>query len=225
MIGVVLGFVAADLGFGIYDAVRAAQGSLPSRTVGIVQAVVASPQVVAFGAMHIVLSKGSEGDQGATAGVLFLPGLANSLFAHGIWASQSPALPAGVPLGVSAAVGFDTTMTASILTRAGQGHLSGTGMGVAQMVLTAPQIAASAYALAREPGNTAGWGLLTAWSGVIFTHGLVSTIVGGRSEAPPPPPPPPPVAPRPPLLVPGSLDVGPMPVTGGGGVALSGRWL
>jgi hypothetical protein len=217
-------FLLVDAGFGIYDGVRAGNGALPSRGVGIAQASVASLQVVTFDTLHVVLSV-KKGDSPYLGGLVLLPGLANSLFIHGVWASQTPALPAGVPLGVSATVGFDTALTASILARAGTGHLSGRGMGVAQMVLTAPSIAAFAYEGARDPSDKGAWAGLAAWSGAIFAHGLVSAIAG--ASAPPPPPAAPPAAPpeKPPLLVPASLHLGPVPMAGGGGVALGGQWL
>jgi len=229
LIGVVAGFLAADVGFAIHDGVKAGHGEAPSRGVGIAQAVVAAPQVMGFGVFHLVASADGNGDDIPVAPLVFFPGLANSLFMHGVWASQTPSASPGVLLGVSSAVGFDTALTASILARAGTRHVSGRAMGVVQMVLTAPQIAASSYALTRDPGNTAGWAALTAWSGAIFAHGLVSAIFGGRSPQddlpPPPPPPPPPVPEKPPLMVPASLHLGPVPMAGGGGIGLSGQWL
>jgi hypothetical protein len=222
-------FVAADIGFGIYDSVKVAHGLLPARGVSIAEATVAAPQVVALGAGIAVLGAHEERENSPPMGLMILlPGVVNTLFMHGVWGAQTTIARPGVLYGVSAAVGFDTVLLTADLGRASERHFSTRGMGITQMLLTAPQIAASAYGIVRDSGNARGWAALAGGSGALFAHGLVSTIVGGRPpELPnrPPEPPPPPSPPSPTLHVPASIEAAPMPIASGFGVGVRGTWL
>src|ERR1700722_2785756 len=73
-------FLAVDVGLGIYHGVRAGEGGLRTRGVGIAQAAVASPQVLAFGILHGVGSAGHESEKAPVTGLVLVPGLANALF-------------------------------------------------------------------------------------------------------------------------------------------------
>jgi hypothetical protein len=94
-------------------------------------------------------------------------------------------------------------------------------LGAMEMALTAPQIAVSAYGIRADPHNVGGYAAIAGWSGALFAHGLVSVALPRDTRRPPAEPVPPP---KPPLLVPASIEIGPAPVVGGGGLRLAGRW-
>jgi hypothetical protein len=229
LVAALVDFGVADVSFGVYDALKAGHGELPARGVGIAEAVVAAPQVIAFGALHGMLAIEANDRDVDSAVTVLLPGVANTLFGHGLaGAALSTARP-DVLYGVPWAVGFDTAFTVSALAAAGGHHLFSRPLGAVEMALTAPQIAVASYAIVKDPHGVLGWAPLVGWSGALFVHGLVSVIVP-RPEPPPPPETPPaapaepPVPPRPPLLVPGSIEVGPAPIAGGGGVSVRGAF-
>jgi hypothetical protein len=226
-VGVIGAFALADIGFGIYDGVKAGRGEPPARGVAIAESVVAAPQVVisliAVGAFGRDVARNG-GDQSV---LLVATGISSALFTHGVWGAQAPPVHQGVLEGVSWAVGCDAAFSVTAIAAATRPTLFGRAVGGVEMALTAPQIAAMSYGIVKDPHDVALWAPMTAWSGALFLHGLLSVALSrdASSEPPPPPPPPePPPPPKPPLLVPGSIEVGPAPIASGAGVSVRGRW-
>jgi hypothetical protein len=212
----------ADVGFGVYDAIQAGRGAVPPRGAAYAEIAVAVPQSIVFGAVHAGLTADAHDNNVELAPLIIFPGLANTLLVHGAFSAGLPTARPGIVFGTSCAIGFDSALTVSALGASVRGHLFPRTLGAVEMVLTAPQIAVASYASVKEP-HTPGWTGLAAWSGSLFAHGLLSTLIP-RKEDPPPEPPPQPEPSRPPLLVPGSLDVAPMPVAGGAVFSVRGRW-
>lgn len=238
LVVVAAGIVITDVVFAAHGISVAGKGELPTAGWSIAETVFTVPQTVASNIfVSTVLLK--DDDDGVHAAALIPTIGVTILTTHGIWGtavSESHAARPGVLAGSSIAVGADVALTTSILACTFAGKLSGRPVGILNMVFTAPQVAAASYLAATTPASDrAGWIGLSAWSGALFVHGLVSAIHGhGDSqsdpvEAPSPPPPDPlptpvntPPAPlplvpdnRPPLMVPESLRVGPTIVTDG----------
>jgi hypothetical protein len=230
LIATLVGLGAADVGFGIYDGVTAGRGRFPAVGASIAEALVTAPQVIVFDSGYAVVASDVRDDHNTEmAPLVLLPGVSNALFVHGTWSLLLPSSghalifpdpSPGVLYGVSWALGFDLAFTEPAIIGAFKQQLFPRALGGVEMALTAPQIAAASYGLAKDPHNTAGWAMIAGWSGGLFVHGLLSAAIPHVEPARPPPPPPPP---KHPLLVPASIQVKPVPVTHGVALSVSGR--
>lgn len=231
--------VITDVVFAAHGISVAGKGELPTQGWSIAETAFTIPQTVAANVFTSVLRSNARADERNRAAAL-LPTIGVTILStHGIWSTATTNVRPGVLAGTSIAVGADIALTTNVLLSTASGHLSGRPVGITNMVFTAPQVAVASYLAATTPASgRAGWIALSAWSGALFVHGLVSAIhghVGSDSEpsegplpadhVPPPPspakapptPPPPRLVPdnRPPLMVPESLRVGPTIVTDG----------
>jgi hypothetical protein len=231
--------VIPDIVFASYGITVAAKGQLPSSGWSIAETVWTVPQTITGNLLYSELGR-HQGDDTALQTILLLPTIGVSILStHGIWSSATTNVRPSVLAWSSVAVGADVALTTGILSSSRHGKLSGRPIGITTMLFTAPQVAAASYFAATKPApDRAGWIALSAWSGTLFLHGLISTLAGGETredqpeDAPPAPPPPPPVRMtpsqpvrpvpdnRPPLMVPESLRVGPTIVTDGVATAL-----
>ncbi len=143
------------------------------------------------------------------------------LTTHGIWATATTDVHPGVLAGSSIVVGIDVALTSGVISSLGAGRFPGRAGGVVTLLFTGPQVAATGYLAAISPASDrGGWIALSAWSGALFTYGLVSAIHdhgAARAVTTSAPPAPPPLVPdkRPPLIVPESIRLGPTVVSDG----------
>jgi len=210
-----------DVGFGVYDGVRAARGERSPTGVGVGEAVFVAPQAVVFGTAHAVFTADAPDDDTLTAATVLVPAFTYSMLVHDLASEKLPTARTGVLYGVSWAAGLDLAFTVPALAAAGKHRLFPRALGAMEVALTVPQIAVASYGLLKDPGNTAGWAALAGCSSALFVHGLLSAAIPRRQ---PPVALPAAEAPRRPLQVPFSIDVGPAPVRGGGGIGVMGRW-
>ena len=103
----------------------------------------------------------------------------SAIATHGIWGLAGPRTDNNLLMGGSYAVGANVAFTLGALGAATGGHLPGAYFGGVEMAGTAPALAVGVYELT-SPGRPykpffAG---ITAWSGALFAHGLVSLAVG-----------------------------------------------
>jgi hypothetical protein len=222
LVTLTIGLAIADATFATYDIVVGAKKELPSRGWTIAETVVTAPQTLLFNGM--LWGFGAKEDSGIITGASFPIMGVTALTTHGIWGTASTKVDPVVLVGVSSSIGINTTLTGYNIARAVNRKLGSRSMGIAGMIVTAPQIAVSGVQLGTGASHRGAWIGLTTWSGVLFLHGLASAIWGGRREDPPPPdpppPPPPPVDPpgdrsKPPLMVPAQIHFGPTMVTDG----------
>lgn len=238
---IVAGIVITDVAFATYGITVASKGELPSAGWAIGETVFTVPQTI-VGHILVGVLRSKEDDDDPISLLAIVPTIGVSILStHGVWATATTDVRPGVLAGSSVAVGADLALTTAALASTRNGRLSGRPVGITTMLFTAPQVAAASYIAATSPASDrGGWIALSAWSGALFVHGLVSTIAGHGSsdpapvEAPPPPPiplpplppakaPPPPLQMpdnRPPLMVPESLRIGPMMVTDGVATAM-----
>ena len=223
-VAVVVGFVIADITFGVYDIGSAANGSLPAKPWAIAEAVVTTPEAVVAGGLLGVFSNERAWETDPRTLLLVFPAsVFGSLSAHGIWGAATDRIPPAVLFGASPLIGTNVALTSFAIGRAAFGHLGGRPFGVLETVLTAPQVALGGVQASRDAANRPGWIALSAWSGALLVHGIASIIAGPHETPPPEPPPPPPPRPtppeeeKPPLKVPYPYTIrfGPMLVTDG----------
>jgi len=231
--------VIPDVTFATYDIVVASKGELPSSGWSIAETITTVPQTLLFNPMYAAVQDNDDGKDSLQV-LLLVPAAGSAILStHGIWSAATVNVRPAVLAGSSIAVGVNAALSTGVLANAVNGRFSGRAVGFAGMLLTAPQIAVGSYLSATSPSsNRAGWIGLTAWSGTLFLHGLVSMIRGHEShkvEPAPPVPPPPPLLQQPPpfvpnerptLLVPASIRVGPTVVSDGvasaPGIGISG---
>ncbi len=86
-------------------------------------------------------------------------------------------------MGGSWAIGANLVLTAGAVGGAAGGHLPGAVFGALEVAGTAPSIAVGAYELA-SPGRPSkpAFAGLTAWSALLFAHGVASLVVGIRER-------------------------------------------
>ena len=168
---------AVDLGFGVYDTAVLARKELPLRGVAVGEAVVAAPQVSLAHLGHaIFVGMSGANDHPLTAALVLVPSVTDALLAHGIWGAASTTVRPDVLYGVSAAIGVDSALTTAAVVYGVCGRTEGRALGAGAMMLTAPQIAVSSWAMVKDPGNRPWWGVLVGVSGAHFVYGLVSTV-------------------------------------------------
>jgi hypothetical protein len=210
-----VGVALTDLGFTTYDVVRAANREPPARGAAIAEAIVATPQAVIFaGAFGALLATKPTRDPITTLAIL-PPMWTGALAAHGIWGAASDRVRPELLPALSLMIGTDATLSTFAIMHGVEGHVLPRHLGISAMVLTAPQIAVGVTAAVKSERDRNAWIGAVGWSGAIFVHGLVSTILGGAPPPEPPePPPPPPVPEKPPLLVPASMQITPAVIPG-----------
>jgi len=218
---VVAAVVIPDIVFATYDISVAGKGELPSPGWSIAETILTVPQTVLGNSFYSTVQSKESSDPALQVLTLVPTVGVTILSTHGIWSTATTNVRPGVLAGTSVAVGADIALTMGVIASTQGGHFSGRPVGITTMLFTAPQVAAASYLAATNPSSTrAGWIALSAWSGTLFVHGLVSTIRGVDQreptpvEATPPDPPPPPNS-RSPLLVPASLRLGPTIVSDG----------
>jgi hypothetical protein len=198
VVGIAL--AVADVTFGAYDIVFAARDSRPARGWAIAESVVTTPQALVANGIFAAYADDSSIDTAPeTVAILLVPMALGSLSAHGIWSAGSDRIAPGVVFGASPLIATDVALTSVAIGRAARRRLGSRAFGIAQVVLTAPQVVLGAVQTSQDPVNRAGWISLTAWSGALLVHGIASAVAGAHGEPPPPPQPPRPPGPTPPV--------------------------
>jgi hypothetical protein len=224
-LGATVGALAlVDVSFAVYDGVQAGRGQVLPLGAAVAQGLIAAPQVLVFDTLHAVatsaFSEGSE-DENLLAPLVLVPGLANTLTLNAALNSAPRSVPPGTLYAVSWALGFDMAFTIPAIVAAGQHRLLPRSFSAVEMALTAPQIAAASYGIVKDRQHLATYAPITAWSSALFVHGLVSAAIPRRDPAAASAPA---ESPKPPLMVPASIEVGPATIARGGGLQVSGRF-
>lgn len=211
--------LAADVTFTAHDAMVAGRDELPTHGWSTAEMVVTAPQMLLLnGGLAAVASRPNS--QVLQLALVFPAVWTTSLTTHGIWGLATDEVRPYNLLGVSPAIGANTTFTTVALVSAIQGKLPTPALGVAQMVLTLPQTIAGTYQAVTHERERDLWIGLAAWSGALFLHGTAAVIWGPRR--------PPPETDDASLFDPARLQLGPTVVSDGiarvPGVAAFGRF-
>jgi hypothetical protein len=209
-----------------YDTKTVAEGHLPSKGWAIAEAAVGVPQAVLGNALYIAVGRDAEPSEPANVALLLLPIGLTSMATHGVWGAATTNVRPAALYGYSPLIGTNVALTAAAVGEAARGRLHGLPVGIAQTVLTAPQVVLGAVQIAHDPANRGIWIGETAWTTALLAHGIASIVAAAqeeREQREQPPAPPSPPRPRndddeddgPPLHVPSSFHVTPGVVTDG----------
>jgi hypothetical protein len=120
-----------------------------------------------------------EGGGGGTTAAAAFGMWTNALLAHGIWAKSADVVRPRPQLGLSAALGANVALTSAAIGVLSGGSRETLSFGVLQILGTAPTVVVGIRALAdRDVGDKPAWAALTAWSGVLFAHGVTNIALG-----------------------------------------------
>jgi hypothetical protein len=169
-----------DVTFTIHDATLQWQNKRQSTGWAIAETALTLPQVGLFNAgLTWAHSKGDNDDISTMDALAVIPSVWTSQLAtHGIWSLASDKVRLGDLYGVSWAIGANLTFTVGAVSGLFGKRLGGPIFGIMEMVGTTPSIAVGLYrSLGKVDADQPAWIALTAWSGVLWVHGLASTVI------------------------------------------------
>jgi hypothetical protein len=138
------------------------------------------PQALFFNG--ILASGAASGDSSGTLIFGTLAGAyTTSLATNGIWLLASDRDPLSL-YGLSWAIGANTAFTSAAVGTIIGKKWPGRAFGLFEMVAMTPTLTVGAVRLADPTSERIAWGVLMGWSGVLFTHGLVSAIHGDSTK-------------------------------------------
>lgn len=169
--------VGADIAFTAYTASRVSDNKEPAQAWMIAQSVLTSAQTVAINGLAIWLDLEDDDEEGAELLTLIPSIWVGTLATFSTWTLARPgdeSLDARMGLSFVAATNLAFTSTA-IGSFADDGH-SPYYLSIPQTALMAPQSVLTAIQAARDESGRPGWIALSAWSGVLAIHGVVSLV-------------------------------------------------
>jgi len=162
------------------DLVYLPNGRRPAIGWSITKAVIGVPQALFYNG--ILASSAASGDSSGTLIFgTFASAYTTSLAVNGIWLLASDRDPSSL-YGLSWAIGANTAFTSAAVGTIIGKKWPGTSFGFFEMVAMAPTLTVGAVRLADPTSERLAWGVLMGWSGVLFTHGLVSVIHGDSTK-------------------------------------------
>jgi hypothetical protein len=147
---------------------------------GIAKVALGAPQAVFYDGLA-GYTAAINGDRDVLIVSTFAGAYTGSLTANGIWSLAQDRDPLSL-YGFSWAIGANTAFTsAAIGTLVGRSW-PGRAFGILEMVATAPSLAVGAIRMADPTSERIAWGAIMGWSGVLFTHGLVSALHKDKND-------------------------------------------
>jgi len=204
LIGVGIAVLAAgDVVFSVRDIVAVARDEHPGFAWSLSESLITGPQTIGFGIATAVLSAEEHEDDATLASLLMAPAESwlATLTTHGLWGAMDRGVDPEGLFGASPLIGGNFALTLVAVGNAAAGRLPPIGPAAIETLGAAPGSIVGGYYIAKDEDHRGLWIGLTAWSGALFVHGLISCIVGavdddeGTDDYPPPPPPPPPEPP------------------------------
>lgn len=166
----------------ITDLVFSIGGERQPKEWAITKIWVCAPQTVLY---HGLSFGFSYGDEERIAALTTLMGASTgAMTTSGIWSLADDIDPASL-YGISWAIGANTAFTSMAL-----GDLFGSrrrrmrALGIVEMASMVPTMAVSAFRLTDPTSSRPAWGALAGWSGLLFVHGLVATVVEKKRSGP-----------------------------------------
>jgi len=211
LLGVGIAVLAAgDLTFSVRDIVAVARDEHPGFAWSLSETLITGPQTIAFGVATAVLSADRSEEDATLASLLMAPGASwlGTLTAHGLWGAMDPGAAPGGLFGASPLIGGNFSLTLVAVGNAAAGRLPPIGPAAIETLGATPGAIVGGYYIAKDEDHRGLWIGLTAWSGTLFVHGLISCIAGAihddddaDEDAPLPPEPPPPPPPEKPTMI------------------------
>lgn len=173
IVGTVIGLTIADITFTTYDVIAARNNELPEKKWAIAELLVTLPQSGILGGVTAGFTLGREPE--VSLGVLPFSIFTNTLTAHSILTLSAPQTDPAALFYMPPALGADLTFTASALAAMfGKRRVFTFEMGIAEALLTAPQVIGGIYKLGLKDTYVPTWAAFTGWSAALMIHGLVS---------------------------------------------------
>jgi hypothetical protein len=150
----------------------------------VAEAAVATPLAVGYSLLMSWYFHDGKVDHPFLTAVFVLPSAwMSGLAIHGFWGLNAPETDPRLLLGGSLAAGANLALTVGALAAGVDGRLPGWAFGAYEMALTAPSIAVGTYELV-APGRPykPAFAGLTAWSTVLFAHGIASVVMGVKAQ-------------------------------------------
>jgi hypothetical protein len=177
----VAGLVGTDIAFAAHDIDAASHHNLARDGWPLAETIVSVPQGLLFNTLLLGFNASDDdlGDIATALGTLPTAGV-NALLTHGAWALGDAQTDADALAGISVIVGTNTALSMSALGRAaGGGRFHSRGIGLFETVLATPGFAVGLYESSIRRPQQGAWIGLTAWSGTLALHGLISMVVDG----------------------------------------------
>ncbi|HRI69551.1 MAG TPA: hypothetical protein PK156_35210 [Polyangium sp.] len=165
------------------DIVYLSNGRRPAIGWSIAKVAMGAPQALLYNGFA-AYSAAESGDRGALIFATLAGAYTSSLTANGIWLLAEDRYPLSL-YGFSWAIGANSAFTSAALGSVIGRRWPGRAFGILEMIATAPNIAVGALRIADPTSERLTWGALVGWSGVLFTHGLVSALHGDSNKAGP----------------------------------------
>jgi len=185
---VVLGFV--DVGLSFPEAGYAIGGDRYPKPFSITKIAICAPQALFYDGLTFGLARENRDPEVAVLTAL-MGGWTGAMSTSGSWGLAAD-IDAASLYGISWAIGMNTALTTMAVGSLVGGKRGKLAQGIFEMGGTLPTLAVSAVRLTDPTSARPAWGALAGWSGLIFVHGLVTTLRARSSEAseerPPEPP-------------------------------------
>jgi hypothetical protein len=162
------------------DIVYLSSGRRPATGWSITKVALGAPQVVLYSGVA-AFAAAQSGDKTALIFATLASAYTGSLTANGIWLLAQERDPLSI-YGFSWAIGANTAFTSAAIGTVVGKKWPGRAFGIVEMVATAPSLVVGAIRIADPKSEYVAWGALMGWSGVLFTHGLVSALHKDRYE-------------------------------------------
>lgn len=173
LIGVNIG--VADMFFWSYDIAVTARGERPARGIAIAQLAFVGPQaLIVTGLLAEVSSRGRSEDLiPAYIGTSLLGGMT----AYGALALRFRDMRAFDLFTMSQVFSTDFLFTANLAVNVVTGNKMKLGLAITELSMTAPALVYSVYKVAADKEWRPMWIGISAWTGTLALHGLVTTVM------------------------------------------------
>jgi hypothetical protein len=173
--------VGAGVTFTVHDGLAVSKPPPASQGWSAAETAIATPVAVGLDVVTAWILRRPDPPPDEATVLLMVPSIwTNALATHGIWGLAAPQSDTRLLMGGSWAVGANLVFTlGAAVTATHPRRLPGMVFGALEMIGTAPTLAVGVYELASpDRPYKATFAALTAWSGLLFVHGVASLAVG-----------------------------------------------
>ena len=173
--------IGGNIAFTAHDASLAIDNERATTGWSIAETVLTPPQALLFNGGMVWAQASGDIQKSPGLHLLLIPATWTSQMAtHGIWSLASNKVHPDDLYGVSWAIGANLAFTSGAVGAAVEKRLGGSTYGIIEMVAMTPTIIVGLSKVSARDDEKEAWAALTAWSGVLFLHGLASTVQGFR---------------------------------------------
>lgn len=184
---IVITMAAGVLGVGnvvvsIPDLVYVAKGQPQPTALAVTKIVLCAPQTLFYHGIASYFASELSDIEAITLLPTLMGAWTGAMTTSAIWSLNDDIDPASL-YGISWAIGANSAFTAAAFgTFFSKRPAYSKKFGIAEMVMMTPSIAVSALRLTDPTASRGAWAALGGWSGLLFVHGLVTTVRGGKGE-------------------------------------------